>query len=64
MTMNKGSLVAENKKYWVTVETAAESLEVPVYAVSLEEALDVAELKYIPAGFAVTRVRPEVNHSL
>lgn len=64
MNMDKGSLVAENKKYWVTVETAAESLEVPVYAVSLEEALDVAELKYIPAGFAVTRVRPEVKHSL
>lgn len=61
---NKGSLVSENKKFFVTIETAAESLEVPVYAVSLEEALEVAEFKYIPAGFAVTRVRPEVKHSV
>lgn len=60
MTTDKGSLVAENKKFFVTVETAAESIEVPVYAVSLDEALEIAELKYIPAGFAVTRVRPEV----
>lgn len=64
MADNKGSLVAENHKFWVTVETAAESLEVPVYAVSLDEALEVAEFKYIPAGFAVTRVRPDVKHSV
>lgn len=58
MTLNKGSLVAENRKFFVTIESAAESLEVPVYAVSLEEALEEAELKYIQHGFAVTRVRP------
>lgn len=61
MSNNKGSLVADNKKFFVTIETAAESFEVPVYALSLDEALDIAELKYIPAGFAVTRVRPEVK---
>lgn len=58
--MSKGSLTISNKRFYVTIETAAESFEVPVYANSLDEALDEAELKYIPAGFAVTRVRPEV----
>lgn len=58
--MSKGSMTISNKRFYVTIETAAESFEVPVYAASLDEALDEAELKYIPAGFAVTRVRPEV----
>lgn len=58
--MSNGTLTISNKRFYVTIETAAESIEVPVYASSLEEALDEAELKYIPAGFAVTRVRPEV----
>ncbi|APU03039.1 inhibitor of host bacterial RNA polymerase [Pectobacterium phage PP47] len=49
------------KKFLVTVETTLGETEVPVFAETLDEALDVAELKYVPAGLAVTRVRPEVK---
>lgn len=56
---DKGSLVSDSKKYWVTIESAAHSFEVPVYAESLDQALEYAELQYAEAGFAVTRVRPD-----
>lgn len=60
-TESKGSLVTTEKKYLVTVESATMSHEVPVYATSLEEATELAEWQYVPAGFAVIRVRPEVK---
>lgn len=49
------------KRFNVTVETQTHSFEVPVYAETLEEAHDKAEAEYVEAGFAVTRVRPDVN---
>ena len=61
MSENKGSLVATEKKFLVQVESATMSHEVPVYATSLEEATELAEWQYVPAGFAVTRVRPDVK---
>lgn len=59
--MPKGNLVVDDKKFFVTIESASLSHEVPVFATSLEEALELAEWQYIPAGFAVTRVRPDVK---
>lgn len=56
--LNTGSLTVDNKKFWATVETAEHSFEVPIYAVDLDEALELAEWQYVPAGFEVTRVRP------
>ena len=61
MSEPKGSLVTTEKKYRVQVESATMSHEVPVYATSLEEATELAEWQYVPAGFAVTRVRPDVK---
>ena len=61
MSENKGSLVTTEKKFLVLVESATMSHEVPVYATSLEEATELAEWQYVPAGFAVTRVRPDVK---
>lgn len=58
MSETKGSLVVTNKKFWVAIESASQSIEVPVYAVSLEEALEFAEWQYGTAGFEVKRVRP------
>lgn len=49
------------KRFLVTVETTLGETEVPVFAETLDEALDEAELKYVPAGLAVTRVRPFVE---
>ncbi len=60
MSENKGSLVNRDKKFFVTVEGSSQSFEVPVFAQSLDEALELAEWQYVPAGFEVTRVRPEV----
>lgn len=59
--MNKGTLVSDSKKYWVTVESAAHSFEVPVFAESLDQALEYAEVQYEDAGFQVVRVRPDVR---
>lgn len=59
--LNTGSLVVNDKKFWATVESAAQSFEVPIYAVDLDEALELAEWQYVPAGFEVTRVRPCVT---
>lgn len=56
---DKGTLVYDSKKYWVTVESAAHSFEVPVFAESLDQALEYAEWQYMEAGFEVTRVRPD-----
>ena len=61
MSENKGYLADTEKKYLVQVESATMSHEVPVYATSLEEATELAEWQYVPAGFAVTRVRPDVR---
>lgn len=60
-TESKGTLVAPEKKFLVTVESATMTHEVPVYATSLDEATELAEWQYVPAGFAVVRVRPEVK---
>lgn len=57
--LNKGSLVNGDKKFFATVEGQGQSFEVPVFATSLEEANELAEWQYVPAGFAVTRVRPD-----
>lgn len=59
--MIKGTLEVSEKKFLATVETAAQSFEVPIYAVSLDEALELAEWQYVPAGFEVTRVRPDTK---
>lgn len=60
-TESKGSLVTTESKYLVTVESATTTHEVPVYATSLDEAKELAEWQYVPAGFAVVHVRPEVK---
>lgn len=60
--INKGHLTFDTKKYWATVESAEHSFEVPVLAVDLDEALELAEWQYVPAGFEVTRVRPDVRN--
>lgn len=57
-TLNTGSLSVDNKKFWATVESSEHSFEVPIYAETLDEALELAEWQYVPAGFEVTRVRP------
>lgn len=59
MTMNKGSLVSNDKKFFATIETPLGSTEVPIFAETIEEALEVAELKYVPSGLDVIRVRPD-----
>jgi hypothetical protein len=56
--VNTGSLSVDNKKFWATVESSEHSFEVPIYAETLDEALELAEWQYVPAGFEVTRVRP------
>ena len=56
--VNTGSLSVSNKKFWATVESSEHSFEVPIYAETLDEALELAEWQYVPAGFEVTRVRP------
>ena len=61
MNENKGPLVTTEKKFLVTVESASMTHEVPVYAMSLDEAVQLAEFEYGEAGFVVTRVRPEVK---
>lgn len=47
------------KKFMVTVEIGDNSVELPVHAETLDEALESAELEYAEIG-AVTRVRPVV----
>lgn len=61
MSENKGSLVVNDKKFFVTIEGSSQSFEVPVFAQDLDTALELAEWQYEPAGFAVTRIRPEVT---
>lgn len=50
------------KKFLVTVEGLIGSTEVPVWAETLEQAMEYAEIEYVEAGFVVSRVRPEVIH--
>ena len=59
MSQSKGHLVSTDKKFYVTLSHALGSTEVPVFAGSLEEAHDLATLKYTGSGFEVVRVRPE-----
>lgn len=57
-TLKAGGVVINDKKFFVTIQTVSHSFEVPVYAKDLDEALDVAERRYMPSGLEVTRVRP------
>ncbi|UGO47549.1 putative RNA polymerase inhibitor [Morganella phage vB_MmoP_Lilpapawes] len=57
---NSGALTETNKKFIVSLEGSAHAIEVPIYAKSLDEALELAEWTYTEAGFEVTRVRPAV----
>ena len=56
--MDKGSAVVENRKFWATIQSSEHSYEMPIFAVSLDEATELAERQYVPAGFEVIRVRP------
>lgn len=56
---NTGHATATSKRFFVTIENSKESFEVPVMALSLEEATDLAQ-EYVEFGFEVTRVRPQV----
>lgn len=47
--------------YEVTLSGLEFSHVVPVYASSLEEAWQFAELEYAEAGFVVTRVQPSMK---
>lgn len=49
------------KRFIAQVETQTHSFEVPVYAETLDEALEKAEAEYVEAGFEVQRVRPDVK---
>jgi len=55
---NTGHATATSKRFYVTIENAKESFEVPVMAMSLEEASDLAQ-EYVEFGFEVTRIRPQ-----
>lgn len=59
--VNKGRLVSTDKKFFVTLSHVYGSTEVPVYAETIEEAHDLATLKYTGSGFEVARVRPDVK---
>lgn len=56
--VNTGSLIVNNKKFWATVESSEHSFEVPIYAETIDEAVELAEWQYGHCGFEVTRVRP------
>lgn len=58
MMEQNDTIKVNDKKYFVTIEGQSQEFEVPVYAVSLDDALEQAEWTYQPAGFQVTRVRP------
>lgn len=57
---NLGTLTETNKKFIVHLQGSSSEIEVPLYAKSLDEALEVAEWTYQEAGFEVARVRPAV----
>lgn len=38
------------------------SIEVPLFAESLDEAVTLADIEYTEQGFGVGRIRPEVKH--
>lgn len=54
-----GTLTEVDKGFIATVESAEQSFDVPIYAKDLDEALELAEWQYVPAGFPVARVRPK-----
>ncbi|NBK20429.1 MAG: inhibitor of host bacterial RNA polymerase [Spirochaetia bacterium] len=51
------------KKFFVEVQGLTDSVELPVWADSLEEAQEIAEAEYEDMGFTVNRIRPEVKHN-
>lgn len=63
MSENTGGLVAKQKKYFVLIESAAQSYEVPIWAISLEDAAKQAEV-YEEAGYTIARIRPEVTYAV
>ncbi|UUG66295.1 bacterial RNA polymerase inhibitor [Pectobacterium phage vB_PcaP_P15_PC2B6] len=54
-----GTLTEVENGFIATVESAEQSFDVPIYAKDLDEALELAEWQYVPAGFLVARVRPK-----
>ncbi|AXG66369.1 putative bacterial RNA polymerase inhibitor [Dickeya phage vB_DsoP_JA10] len=62
MSEKVGGLVPQSKKFFVTIENAKESFEVPVFAIDIEDAQAQAAL-YEDAGFEVVRIRPEVKRA-
>ena len=54
---------SKSKKFYVTIQGLMGSTELPMWADSLEQAEELAELEYADAGFTVTRIRPEVKHA-
>lgn len=53
------NLEVSNKRYIVSIESPAQTLEVPIYAETLEEADKLATAEYAKGGYyKVTRVRP------
>lgn len=62
MSENMGGLAPKSKKFFVTIESAKETFEVPVFAIDIEDAKAQAVL-YEDAGFEIVRIRPEVKHA-
>lgn len=55
----KGPPTEVEKGFIATIESVEHSFDVPIYARDLDEALELAEWQYVPAGFLVARVRPK-----
>ena len=62
MSEKVGGLVHQSKKFFVTIENAKESFEVPVFEIDIEDAQAQAVL-YEDVGFEVVRIRPEVKRA-
>ena len=56
---NETNLEVSNKRYIVSIESSTQTLEVPIYAETLEEADKLATAEYAKWGcYRITRVRP------
>lgn len=56
---NEINLEVSNKRYIVSIESPTQTLEVPIYAETLEEADKLATAEYAKGGYyRITRVRP------
>ena len=62
MSEKVGGLVPQSKKFFVTIENAKESFEVPVFAIDTKDAQAQAVL-YEGAGFEVVQIRSEVKRA-